>query len=459
MASVDAHALERETLEDILRRVGAVLARSAIELLGGTYGRRVVAVAGSGLNGQDARRAVRSLRARGVVAEVIDVAEMHSTFASAAFERADLILDGGVGTGLNRPWQPPPVDARVLAIDVPSGIDPLTGVAVGAPWRAARTVTLQTPKPGLYLADGPDFVGEIVVEDIGLTIDGVVASPTCHLVESSDVATWLPVRPRTAHKYASAVLVVAGSPGMTGAAALCCAAALRAGAGYVHLDSAAERVPGLPIEVVSSLAGRGTTPDASRFGAAVIGPGLGRSPGARELVQAVAARVESPIVIDGDGLAAIAGTTDVTERKAATVLTPHDGEFARLADAVGLEVDLWSGDRIDATRRLAHAYQATVVAKGPSTIVADPGGEVFLSTAGTEALATAGSGDVLAGVIAAFLAAGVDPMRAATAGAWVHGESGRGRGLVASDLPDRVAEVIANIQADAKTGGWRPRLT
>ncbi len=437
MAAVDRAALRSEPLERILDRVGAAVARSAVDLMRGTYGRRVVAVAGTGLNGDDARHAVMALHRRRVVADVIEASQLDTFDARRLLDRADLILDGAVGTGVGRPWTPPAVAAPVLAIDVPSGLDPITGTAHGEPWPAARTVTLAAPKPGLYFGSGPDLAGEIQIADIALDLGP--AKNSCHLMTEADVRDRIPTRARTAHKWNHAVLVVAGSPGMTGAAVLCCSAALRGGAGYVHLDSPATSVPGLPIEVVSSLAGRGSAPETSRFSAAVVGPGLGRSTAAEELARAVIEGVDRPLVVDGDGLSALVGHERLAgARTSPTVLTPHDGEFARLTDGVGP-----GPDRVRAALDLADRYHATVLLKGATTVVASPDGRSRVVTTGHADLATAGTGDVLAGVLAALLAIGLEPLDAASVAAWVHGEAGHKRGLLASDLPDRIAAVLA----------------
>jgi NAD(P)H-hydrate epimerase len=345
-----------------------------------------------------------------------------------------------------------------LAVDIPSGIDGLTGERIGEPLRAEVTVTFAALKPGLLCGAGPATSGEVLCVDIGLD----TSSARTWQVTGADVAGWLPTRSRGTHKWRTALRLVAGSPGMTGSADLASAAALRAGSGYVRrstpgLDPAAPgTVPTGPIEAVTTALGADgwadeVLDDLDRFGALAVGPGLGRDPSVARQIAALVS-TGTPLVIDGDGLRAL-GDDDPAAVLGArpadaplVVLTPHDAEFA----ALGGDAD--APDRFAAVRALAARTGAIVLRKGPTTVVANPGGEVLVSTAGDARLATAGTGDVLTGVIGALLARGVDPFEAAAAAAWVHGAAGRlGRtvGFVASDLPDLVAAVLAAPDGDA----------
>jgi NAD(P)H-hydrate epimerase len=329
----------------------------------------------------------------------------------------------------------------VLADDIPSGVDGLTGAAGDGAVRADRTVTFAALKPGLLLHPGRALAGDVEVVDIGLDC----SRARTHLVDEGDVRGWLPARPVDAHKWRAAVWVVAGSPGMTGAAVLACRGAQGAGAGYVRL-SAPGVVPGetgAPVEVVGvALPNEGWAPSVldglGRFKALVLGPGLGTSDATAAGVRSIAHGVSgAPVVIDGDGLTALAGAT--TGLGSHVVLTPHDGEYERLTgDEPGL-------DRFDAARELARSSGATVLLKGPTTIVATPDGDVLVTTTGGAPLATAGTGDVLSGIIGALLAQGLAPPLAAAAGAWIHGRAGRlgpRRGLVAGDVADHVTAVL-----------------
>jgi NAD(P)H-hydrate epimerase len=339
--------------------------------------------------------------------------------------------------------------ALVLGVDIPSGVEGLTGRAVPGSLAAVETVTFAALKPGLLLGDGRRLAGTVTVADIGLDVSGARA----HRVEPDDVARWWRPRPAAAHKWTRAVRVVAGSPGMTGAASLASSAAMRAGAGIVWLT-----IPGDPhpraelVEVVGKPApadgwADGVLADLDRFGALVVGPGLGTGDGVAADVRRVVGGAPCPVVVDGDGLTALGAAPGDTsavlgDRKAATVLTPHDREFARLA---GAEPET---DRFAAVRRLAAETGAVVLLKGPTTLVAEPGGEVLAVTTGDQRLATAGTGDVLSGTIGALLASGVDACHAAAAGAWLHGAAAAtlpAAGLVASDVVAALPIAIAGL--------------
>lgn len=436
--AVDERALAREPLDVILDRIGRALAREVIAILGGTYGRRVNVLIGPGLNGADAEVTASALEREGVRVRRFTFDQLPQVLPLA-----DLTLDGLFGIGLSRPFdRPDPGTAPVVSIDIPSGIDGLTGEALGTPFHADITLTLMSLKSGLLFGAGAEHSGEVRIVDIGLDPGETLVD----VVTDEDVADWLPQRPRDAHKWNDAVLVVAGSPGMTGASHLVCRAALRTGAGYVHLDSAAADDPNVPTEVVASLAGKGPRFDVERFSAVVIGSGLGTGGAATAFVRTVLASVEAPAVIDGDGLAAIVGHFDtVAASDFPTVLTPHDGEYERL---LGRRP---GPDRIGAAAELADATEAVVVLKGPTTVVAEPGGRTLLAISGDSRLATAGTGDVLAGMIGALLAQGVPVIRAAAAAAHLHGRAGAlgpAVGLIAGDLPDLIPEAIRQVTVD-----------
>ncbi len=469
MGAIDAAA--PEPVEVLIDRAGAAVARAALDLLGGGYGRRVVVVAGKGNNGADGRAAAERLRRRGVRVTVLDAAAL-----PAQLPAADLLVDAAYGTGFRAhpdvgdgaddrggrrgrgAWEPPPVPdgMLVLAVDIPSGVDGLTGELHGTPWRADRTVTFAALKPGLLLGGGPERAGEVTVADIGLD----VSTATAHVVTDGDVARWLPERPRDTHKWQSACWIVAGSPGMTGAAHLAAAGAQRAGAGYVRLSTPGlSDVPGAPVEVVVvPLAAEGWAEEvragAERFRALAVGPGLGTDPGTAEQVRAlVGATGCPPVVVDGDGLTALADDVDgaVTRAGGATVLTPHDGELARLG------ADPGAPDRLAEVRALAARRGAVVLAKGSPTVVADPGGRVLIAIAGDSRLATAGTGDVLTGVIGALLAQGLPPLEAAGAAAHLHGLAGRvGAEARAAAAAPQARTVSFEVQRRRSSGGARP---
>jgi hydroxyethylthiazole kinase-like uncharacterized protein yjeF len=441
MRAVDAAA--PEPVETLIDRAGAAVARVAIELLGGTYGRVVNVIAGPGNNGADGRVAARRLDDRGVCVRVFEAASCPDQLPPA-----DLVIDAAYGTGFRGWWRTPdPGDAPILAVDIPSGVDGLTGRTSGAVRAAAVTVTFAAAKPGLYLGDGAALAGEVRVVDIGLD----VSAATAYVVERDDVASWLRPRAADAHKWGRAVRVVAGSAGMPGAAYLAAAGAQRAGAGMVHLSSpGADGQP--PIEAVSRPLpalewAEAVLGDLHRFHALVIGPGLGRHDRTVASVTKVVIDAVLPVVVDGDGLFALSWNADgaptmLRSREVPTVLTPHDGEYALLTGSAP------GDDRLDAARRLAADTAADVLLKGPTTVLAGPSGRALMVTNGDQRLATAGSGDVLAGIVGALLAAGGDPLDAAAAGAWVHAAAamrGPAHGLVASDLLTLLPPVLESL--------------
>ncbi len=446
MRAIDAGAAE--PVEVLIERAGAAVARVALDMLGGAYGRTVAVLAGPGNNGADGRVAAEHLSERGASVRVYDARQV-----PAALPDVDLVIDAAFGTGFHGAWTAPRIGtAQVLAVDVPTGLDADTGEAPAAVLRADRTVTFAAAKPGHLLGDGPDVIGDLVVVDIGLD----VGSARIGIVEQRDVAEWLPRRDRRAHKWQHAVRVVAGSPGMTGAAALAAAAAQRTGAGMVVASS-----PGtdesslgarLPAEVVTRQLAHvdwsgAVLDDIERFGALVIGPGLGRHPATVDATVRTVGDCTVPVVVDGDALFAFAdaeagGTARLMARSAATVLTPHEGEFTRLTGSSP------GRDPIGAALELAEASGATVLLKGPTTIVASPGGRVHLVVDGDQRLATAGTGDVLAGIIGALLAMQVPAAEAAAAGAWLHARCGAALaplGLVAGDLIAAIPHVLDSL--------------
>ena len=432
MAEIDAAAVDH--LDELIERAGRAVAGSALRMLGGTYGRRVVVVAGPGNNGADGRVAARHLRRRGVRVTVVDALD-----ASEPLPPADLVIDAAFGNGLSRAYTAPTVEpgTPVLAVDIPSGVDGLTGERLGEPLPAHRTVTFQALKPGLVLEPGRSLAGAVEVVDIGLPLGAV----DTHEVEDADVAAMVSDRPVDDHKWRSGVRIVGGSPGMTGAAALAARAAQRVGAGIVQLAMPGGRGDEGPVEAVGHpLPLEGWAADAfsnvDRLRALLLGPGLGPVDDA-SLESAIG--VDRPMVFDGDALQPSLVPL-LGSRTAATVLTPHDGEWARIAG-----VD--EADRITATTTFAQTHGVTVVRKGPTTIVASSEGSARIVTSGTAALATAGTGDVLAGAIVGLLARGHSAFDAATIAAHLHGAAGArlGNGLVASEVADLLPGVMTDL--------------
>jgi len=454
MRVLDAEVVTNGTpIEELIARAGAAVARAAKRMMGGLYGRTVVVVAGKGNNGSDGRVAGRLLADQGVRVIVLDADRMPPRLPAC-----DLIIDAAYGTGFRGDWRPPSTNgAPVLAVDVPSGLDGLTGLAASGAWTADRTVTFVALKAGVLLGSGPTLCGEVEVADVGI-LPGT-GNVDINEVEVSDVGSWLPRREPDSHKWRSAVFSLAGSSGMTGAASLCALAAMRSGAGIVHVAS-----PGIvsdhatPIEVVrkslpmvdwSDDILAAVNGESARFKSMVVGPGLGRDNGTAAETRKVIFGANVPMVIDGDGLFALAwggdGARDIVRsRGAGTVLTPHDGEFTNL---LGYKP---SPDRIASARCLASDTNCVCLLKGSTTVVAEPSGQVFIVSNGNQRLATAGTGDVLAGIIGALLAQGMQPFRAAASGAFLHARAASlfdaDEGMVASDLLDLLPRAIAGVR-------------
>jgi NAD(P)H-hydrate epimerase len=435
MAEIDAAAADH--VDELIERAGRAVARVALRMLGGTYGRRVVVLVGPGNNGADGRVAARHLSRWGVRVVTIDALD-----APPSLPAADLVIDAAFGNGLARPYTAPAVAPAtpVLAVDIPSGVDGLTGERLGAPLRADATVTFQATKPGLVFEPGRSLAGEVEVVDIGLALGEV----RTHAVDDHDVAALIEAPAADDHKWRSGVRIVGGAPGMTGAASLAARAAQRCGAGIVQLAMPGSRGDEGPTEAVGDpLPLEGWAGDAfsridDRIRAVLIGPGLGS---VDDEALKLASAVDRPVVFDGDALQP-ALVPLLAQRRAATVLTPHDGEWHRIAGGDTL-------DRLAATRAFAEAHSVTVVRKGPSTIIAEPDGSARVVTSGTPALATAGTGDVLAGAVVALLAGGHGAVDAATIAAHIHGAAGAalGPGLVASEVADALPSVVAKLRA------------
>ena len=429
--------------------IGELIART-----GGVAGRRVCAVVGSGDNGGDALWAATFLRRRGVAADAIRLKpDRTHQKGLVAFRQAggrivdsvaattDLVIDGVVGISGSGPLRPDAADVfeavdataiPVVAVDIPSGIDGATGAITGPAVHAALTVTFGGLKPAHALAD----CGRVKLIDIGLDL------PPTDVVgfDAADVAARWPVPGPHDDKYTQGVTgVMAGSSTYPGAAVLCTGAAVAATSGMVrYTGSAHSDVLAHWPEVIASP----TPAAAGRVQSWVVGPGLGTDEtGAAAMWFALETNL--PVLIDADGLTILAAHPDMlASRRAPTVLTPHAGEFARLAGAPP------GDDRVGATRKLADAFGATVLLKGNVTVIADPGGPVYLNPAGQSWAATAGSGDLLSGMIGALLAAGLPPSEAAAAGAFVHARAAE---LSAADpgpgyAPTSASRIVSHIR-------------
>ncbi len=498
MREIDRAAIEAFGIPSInlMDRAGRAVAEAALDLAAPNG--RFVVVCGGGNNGGDGLVAARLLRGAGRDARVLALvpSERLSRDARAVLEQAqragvpvdeagelaaveagvgDVVVDAIFGTGLARPPEGAfagaiarieaarVAGARVLAVDVPSGLSADTGRALGPCVRADRTVTFGFQKRGLVLFPGASFAGEVKVADIGIPAEAARRVPVgCELLTEVEARLLVPPRAADAHKGdAGRLLVVAGSYGKTGAAHLALAGALRGGVGLVTLAARAEVLPlalaGRPEAMSAALAGEGPLGRADLqpllalakdADAIAVGPGIPRGPETAELLRALLARARKPAVVDADGLNALAeAPAALAELGVPLVLTPHPGEMARLCGVPAAEVQ---SDRIAIAAAKARAWKATVVLKGARTVVADPEGPPAIVPGGNPGLATGGTGDVLTGLCGALLAGGLPPPAAGRVGAFVHGRAGDlaarrfgERGLVAGDLGEAIGAVWA----------------
>lgn len=463
--AAEAAVIAEVGADAVMQRAAYGLAVQCARRLHRAYGARVVLLVGAGNNGGDALYAGVELLRRGaaVHAVLLNPDRVHvqgvlafvaaggtagsAEDARARMQGADLIVDGITGIGGRGALRPPAdellagLTAPVVAVDVPSGVDADTGDCAGAAVQAETTVTFGGYKLGLLVGAGPAAAGEVVLVDIGL--GPYLRDPVDQALEAADVAALLPVPGPGADKYSRGVVgVVSGSAAYEGAAVLSVGGALRAKAGMVrYAGSAATGVRSRWPEAVVS---EGRPGEAGRVQAWVIGPGLGTDDEAAGLVAEVLA-TDVPVLVDADGLTVLSRSPELLQaRTAPTVLTPHDREFERLFGPVG-------GDRVGAARRAAAESGAVVLLKGQATIVAAPDGRVRINPTGSHWLATAGTGDVLSGLAGALLAAGLDPLDAAAAAAYVHGVAGTlaagtpGVPIIAMDVVEAIPAAIRSI--------------
>ncbi|MFJ1753224.1 NAD(P)H-hydrate dehydratase [Kitasatospora sp. NPDC088134] len=441
--AAEAESMARLPDGALMQRAAAGLAATCAGLLPRVYGSRVVVLAGSGDNGGDALFAAARLARRGarVEALLLDPARAHAgglaallaaggrvTEDQGAFGRADLVLDGIVGIGGRGPLRPAaapfagmPRRGTVVAVDIPSGVDPDTGEVAGAALRADVTVCFGTHKPGLLIDPGAQYAG--VVHLVGLGLD--LPPAPVEVLQRADVAALLPAPGAESDKYRRGVVgIAAGSATYPGAAVLAVAGALYGGAGAVRYTghAAAEVVRRHPEALVTE----DGPARAGRVQAWVVGPGGGAG-AADALREALDSAV--PVLVDADALTELArtGPEPTLGRAAPVLLTPHAGEAARLLAGLGEDTgaEEVAAHRLRSARRLAAGYGATVLLKGSSTVIADPGGRVRVNRTGTGWLGTAGSGDVLAGLAGSLLATGLAPLDAASVAAHLHGLAGR----------------------------------
>jgi hydroxyethylthiazole kinase-like uncharacterized protein yjeF len=424
MRAADAAETKIRGTDALVAAAGTAVALEAQAMLGSCYGSRVGVLVGPGLNGADGRVAAAWLTSRGAKVDVIEVAHQPERLVGYA-----LVIDAAFGLGASRPYVAPGIQARtlVLAVDLPSGVEADTGEVLGSPLRADVTLTLGAVKPGLLSGPGAIFVGELHFAGLGIVKEFDDA-----LVEDRDLLG-LVEQGTSDHKWTHALQVFAGSTLMPGAADLVVRGALSAGASMIRLSSRGDIAPlvDLPPEVVHA----GDETIERRCRCVVAGPGLGD--GAAQWLGGPLGDAGVPVVLDADGLdRSLIG--ELRDDDQPWVLTPHDGEFERLTGApVG-------ASRFEAVRSLARATGCVVLLKGPTTVIADPKGRIRVVRSGTPALATAGSGDVLAGMVGATIARGHNPLDAAALAAHLHGRAGAALAPYAhaSQIPDAVTNIL-----------------
>jgi NAD(P)H-hydrate epimerase len=444
-----AEEAHQGSLDELMERAGRAVAEVVLRRFPG----RVTVVCGTGNNGGDGKVCARVLLDGGREVHVVDgVGDLGDP---------DVVVDALLGIGLK---DAPREDAArmielmntcgrpVVAVDVPSGVNASTGEVPGAAIHAETTVTFGAAKVGLAVSPGRTHAGQVVVAGIGLR----GRQEHEHALVAASALQDVPRKGRGSTKYsAGSVLVVGGSRGLTGAAMLTTLAAFRADAGYVTVAAPESSLPVLETRLLEAVkrplpedSGGRLLPRsadaileaAEKADAVAIGPGLGRSDGTVELVRILLERLELPVVLDADAL----WNLEPFSRAAPTVLTPHAGELARL---LGIESAAVNAHRLDAVRRAASRFGSVVLLKGNDTLIGKPRGGVLLSLYGEPSLATAGSGDVLTGIVAAFLAKGLEAQTAAALAATAHGVASKlvpnQAGLVASDLLPGIQRAIA----------------
>lgn len=507
MRAIDLAAMEKYGIPGsvLMENAGRAVAEAVDDMVGEPEGKVVCVLCGKGNNGGDGAVAARWMHNRGcrvllfLTALRGEVSGDAALFLSAAFrmgidvteltdERAweklrisvslaDVVVDALVGTGMQGGLQGPVARAvellnssgrPVLSVDIPSGVDSDSGQIGNFAVKADRTVTFALPKIGLYQYPGAAACGRLTVAPIGIPVE-LLETPEIqqNLLTAGYIRTLFKIRKPDSHKGDfGQVLIVAGSRGFSGAAALCAQGAVRGGAGRVtvgvpeclQMVMETKTTEAMTLTLPETLSG-GLGRDAIRLvndfaehmGVVAVGPGLGRQDQTLEAVREWLRTVEKPLVLDADALFALAGHLELlTESASMSVLTPHPGEMTTLT---GRTVKDIQKNRTESARQFATQWGCVLVLKGAATVVAFPDGEVYLNPTGNASMATAGTGDVLTGLVAAFIAQGMSTHEAALAGVFTHGIAGeaasRGKpiGMTASDLAEAIPVAMQKIMS------------
>ncbi len=502
MRGLDAGAIQGRNIPStlLMERAAEGILCACLSLLGTPEGKQAVVLSGPGNNGGDGVAVARLLREKGVQVRAFlvgkrekmteDCREMErrlegcggrlEQFDPASEQQrqlildADLLVDAIFGIGLHSDVRGVAADAihyinmstaKVVAADIASGVEADTGRILGCAASADRTVTFTLPKVGHYVGDGGLATGTLTVHSIGIPEDLVEALPErITAVDADWVKAHLPTRPEDGHKGTfGKCYLLSGSTGYTGAPVLASHGAVRSGTGLVFLGvpepiypiAAMKTLEAMPHPLPSDGEGRVTTAaletictKAAPCDAMLIGPGLGRSEETERLTAELLKRISLPVVLDADGINALSGHMDVLEeRTAPLVLTPHDGEFARLGG------DLSEKDRVGTASAFARKYGCVLVLKGHRTVTACPDGRVFVNTTGNSGMAKGGSGDTLAGLLTGLVAQGMEIGEAAAAAVWIHGRAGDlcaeelgQRAMTPSDLITKFSQVFLELE-------------
>ncbi len=475
----------------LMERAGAGMARVALQLYAP---QRALVVAGGGNNGGDGFVVARELHRAGVEVAVLATKDEYRGDPGTNFEilrnldtrfinpdeldaelgQTDLVIDALLGTGFSgevREKEARLIErmnesgAPILAVDVPSGVDGATGEVQGAAVRADVTVCAHAAKVGCVISPGREHAGEVIAVDIGIPPEADV-EPSLVWTDTGSLVGKIPRTVEPAHKYsAGSLLVVAGSRRTTGAPQMVVRAAERAGCGIVFLATSESVAPDVDLELTEALV-HGVPEDdegyvtsaaleqilelAGRTFALAVGPGMGTGEGGRRLVEGILKQVEAPVLLDADAVTNLAGTDALSKRDAPTVITPHAGELGRLLGAGAKEV---SARRLRSAQSTAGEHGCCVLLKGSDTLIACAQKTAVNST-GNVALATAGTGDILSGVIGALLSRGMDIYEAAQVGAWAHGRAAElwledtgwpAESLIATDLLDYLPPALSEL--------------
>jgi NAD(P)H-hydrate epimerase len=511
MTSLDRQATEHYGIPSLtlMENAGRLVAEAAADMLGDLRHRRIIVFCGKGNNGGDGLVAARHLSRKGAEVglyilgsfqdlkadpasnlqaagraglNIVAVSDSEAlSQAGTAARDAALVIDALLGTGFTPPLHGLYAEAvkcmnglglPILAVDTPSGLSSDSGHLPELAVNAARTVTFGLPKVGQFLFPAAQAYGTLYLGDIGFPLSLQESAPASHhLITREYVRPLLPPRPRTSHKgMFGHTLLLAGSWGLAGAAILAARGALRSGSGLVTValpeSQSTPVLDSLPEAMILPLpeTGRGTSGEQASEtvlealpgkNVMALGPGLSRHPETVRLIRDLIPHVRLPLVIDADGLNALADSPSILlESRSEVVITPHPGELARLLSLTSAEVQ---ENRIDLSQEFSKKYGVIVVLKGAATVVATPAGQIFINPTGNPGMAAAGMGDVLTGVIAAFIAQGLSILDAAVAGAFLHGGAGDLAaaqtgpwGFLAGEVADLIPAVLRDLHSERR---------